>query len=122
VQVTLTVALLNQAISHWPLTEENMFDPKSVYVRFLVDKAAVGAVFLRVLRSSPVIIIPPVLHTHLHLHTALTSKKKGRSQGTFQKAMLFASRGEYMENYFHFFFFRFQRAAFWHSFTMNHVL
>ena len=38
------------------------FDPGSVHVGFVVDKVALGQVFPRVLRFSPVIFIPPVLH------------------------------------------------------------
>jgi hypothetical protein len=36
------------------------FDSGSVYVGFVVDKVALGQVFLRVLRFSPVNFIPPV--------------------------------------------------------------
>jgi hypothetical protein len=38
------------------------FDPGSAHVGFVVDKVALGQVFPRVLRSSPVNFIPPVLH------------------------------------------------------------
>ena len=38
------------------------FDPGSVHVEFVVDKVALGQVFLRVLRFSPVNFIPPVFH------------------------------------------------------------
>jgi hypothetical protein len=38
------------------------FDPGSVRVGFVVDKVALGQVFLRALRFSPVNFIPPVLH------------------------------------------------------------
>jgi hypothetical protein len=38
------------------------FDPGSVHVGFVVDKVALGQVFPRVLRFSPVIFIPPVIH------------------------------------------------------------
>jgi hypothetical protein len=38
------------------------FDPGSVHVGFVVDKVALGHVFLRVLRFSPVNFIPPLLH------------------------------------------------------------
>jgi hypothetical protein len=38
------------------------FDPGSVHVGFVVDKVALGQVFLLVLRSSPVNFIPLVLH------------------------------------------------------------
>jgi hypothetical protein len=37
-------------------------NPRSVHVGFVVDKVALGQVFLRVLRFSPVNFIPPVLH------------------------------------------------------------
>jgi hypothetical protein len=40
------------------------FDPRTVYVRFVVDTVALGRVFLPVLRFSPVSIIPPKLHTY----------------------------------------------------------
>jgi hypothetical protein len=38
------------------------FDPRSVHVGFAVDKVALGQVFPRVLRFSPVNFIPSVLH------------------------------------------------------------
>jgi len=60
-----------------------------VHVRVLVDKVALGRVFLLVLRLYPVSIIPPMLHTHLHLQVGFTSSTNGRNLGTFQKAMLF---------------------------------
>jgi hypothetical protein len=39
------------------------FDPRSVHVRLVVDKVALGQVFLRVRPFSPVSVIPPMLHT-----------------------------------------------------------
>ena len=59
------------------------FDPRSVHVRLMVDIVALGQVFLRVLRYSPVTIILPIFH--IHLHAALTERKNGRSLGTSQK-------------------------------------
>lgn len=50
-----TVAVLSTS---WP-----WFDPRSVNVEFRVDKVSVGWVFL------PVIIISPVLHTHVSFIT-----------------------------------------------------
>jgi hypothetical protein len=38
------------------------FDPGSVHVGFVMDKVALGQVFSRILRFSPVNFIPPVLH------------------------------------------------------------
>ena len=43
------------------------FDTRSVHMRFIVDKVALWQVFLPALLFSPVSIIPPILHTHLHL-------------------------------------------------------
>jgi hypothetical protein len=39
--------------------------PGSIHVGFVVGKVALGQVFLRVLRFSPVSIIPPALQTHI---------------------------------------------------------
>ena len=47
------------------------FDSKLIHVRYLVDKVALGRVFLWVLQSSPVNAIPPVLHTDSYISTLL---------------------------------------------------
>jgi hypothetical protein len=41
------------------------FAPGPIYVGFVVDRVALGQVLLRVLRFSPVIIIPPGFHAHI---------------------------------------------------------
>jgi hypothetical protein len=64
-------------------------NPRSDYVRSVVGKVAMGQVFLRELPFFLVSIIPPVLHTHLHLHVAITKRTKGRNLRTFQKEMIF---------------------------------
>ena len=51
-------------------------DPRQVDVGFVVNKLELGQVFLPVHRSSPVSIIPPMFHTHLHV--ALTRRTSGR--------------------------------------------
>jgi hypothetical protein len=43
----------------------SLLRPGSIQVGFVVDKVALDQVFLRVLRFSPVNIIPPLLHIHL---------------------------------------------------------
>jgi hypothetical protein len=55
------------------------FDPGSVRVGFVVDKVALGQVFLPVLRFSPVNFIPPVLHytKKLIFITGLHNKPQG---------------------------------------------
>jgi len=62
---------------------------RSDYVRSVVGKVAMGQVFLQELPFFLVNIIPPVLHTHLHLHVAITRRTNGRNLRTFQKEMIF---------------------------------
>jgi hypothetical protein len=51
-----------QVVSRRPLTAEARVRALgSIHVGFVVDKVALGQVFLRVLRFSPVDIIPPSL-------------------------------------------------------------
>jgi hypothetical protein len=50
-----------QVVSRRPLTAEAQVRAWSIHVGFVVDKMALGQVFLRVLRFSPVNIIPPSL-------------------------------------------------------------
>jgi hypothetical protein len=45
--------------------------PVSFHVRFLVDKVAMGQVFLQVPWFFPVTVIPSVLHSHIHPPAAL---------------------------------------------------
>ena len=40
-----------------------VLQPRSVHVGFVVNKVALGQVFLQVLWFSPINIIPPMLHT-----------------------------------------------------------
>ena len=60
------------------------FEPSLVHVRFAADEVELGQVLLPVLLLSPISIIPPLLHTHLHLHVAVT-RTNGRSLGIFKK-------------------------------------
>jgi hypothetical protein len=62
-------------------------------MRSVVDKAALGRVFLRVIQVSLISIIAPVLHAYLHLHDALNIKISRQCLGTFKKAMLFRTSG-----------------------------
>ena len=60
---------------------------------FVVDKVALGEVSIRVLQFSPLNNIPPILHNHLHLHVALSTRPNERSLETFENAMLFRKSG-----------------------------
>jgi len=69
------------------------FDPRSAYVRFVVNNVALWQVFLRVLQLYPLSIIPTKLHTHLHVRVAFIRRTNGRRQGTFQEIMFFRKWG-----------------------------
>ena len=43
---------------------------------------SMGQVTVRVIRFSPVSIIPPTLHTHLHVQGSVTGRTSGRRLGT----------------------------------------
>ena len=62
------------------------FDPREVHAIFIVDTVKRGHIFLQVLRFSPVTIIPPVPHTHLHV---ILIRTNGRSLIIFQKQCVF---------------------------------
>ena len=59
------------------LPRRSEFRSLLIHVRSVLDRVAVGHVFLLSHRFPPVSIIPPGLHTHLHLHAALTETQTG---------------------------------------------
>jgi hypothetical protein len=65
---------------------------RPVRVGFVVDKFALGDVFIRALQISLVSIILPLLHAHLR-HVAFSRKPNGRSLITFENATHFANQG-----------------------------
>jgi hypothetical protein len=77
----------------WWVLWLGVFDSGPVHLRFVVDKAALREIFLPVLQFSSVSIILPLLHTHLHLHVAVTRRTNGHNLGTFQNATLFRKSG-----------------------------
>jgi hypothetical protein len=58
-------------------------DPRSVHVRFVVNRVALVQVSLPT--CFPVSIIPPTLSTRVHQHVAVTRRAKGRILETVQK-------------------------------------
>ena len=58
-------------------------------MRCVVDKVAMGQVFLWVLKFSPASFIPPMLHTHLHLHVAIKRWTCELNLGTLRKQLSF---------------------------------
>jgi hypothetical protein len=74
------------------------FDPGSIHVGIVVDKVALGQVFPRVLRFSPVNLIPPMLHykeerKHLMIFiTRLHNKPLGCVASVASAAGLFTTK------------------------------
>jgi hypothetical protein len=65
---------------------------------------AMGLVVLRVLRSSPLIIIPPMHHNNYHLHVAFNRRTKAKP-GSLSKSNNPSEIGEYwVEKCIHFVF------------------
>jgi hypothetical protein len=48
------------------------------------EQSGTATGFSSVLQFSPVSVIPPMLHTHLHLHVAFSRRTNGGSLGTFR--------------------------------------
>ena len=82
-----------QVVSRRPLTAEAQFRSQTSSCEIFVGHNGTGTGFSPSISVSPVSIIQPLLHTHFHLHVALTRRTNGRSMGTFQKDNLFRSRG-----------------------------
>jgi hypothetical protein len=56
------------------------------HVKFEVDKMAIVHVFLRVLRLSPVHILPPMFHTHSLTYMLYVPKDKGANFGKLPRS------------------------------------
>jgi hypothetical protein len=75
-----------QVVSRRSLTSEAQVRSQVSALRFVVGKVAPGQVFVRGLS---LVKIPPVLHTHLHLHLALTRRTNGLCVGTYKQKTVF---------------------------------
>ena len=82
-----------QAVSRRPLDAEAQFRSQTSSCEVFVGHSGNGTGFSPSTSVSPVSIIPPMLNTHLQLHTSLTRSTNGRSLGIFQKGNLFRNRG-----------------------------
>jgi hypothetical protein len=65
--IIVAVSWLSRLVTGLSLTTPR-FAPNSVHVRFVVDKVALGLVFIPVHPFSPVSIIPQMLHTHSFIY------------------------------------------------------
>jgi hypothetical protein len=61
----------------------------------VMDKVALGQVFLRVLRFSPVNIIPPLRHIHLCIIWGMDKGHKGTSAAQFHRDIVSPHRNNY---------------------------
>jgi hypothetical protein len=90
-----------QAVSHRPLTAEVHVRSQDSAYELCGEQSGTLTGFSPRTSVSPPSIIPPTLHTHLHLHGDLT-RRTTQNMRTFQKAMLFRKFGEcWIAKYFH---------------------
>jgi hypothetical protein len=76
-----------QAVLRRAVNAEARVRFNSIIMRYVVDKMALGQVVPPpppVLRLNLISVIPPMIHTRLHLNVALTRRTNGRNVGTFQ--------------------------------------
>jgi hypothetical protein len=72
------ITLAAEATNSWPVAAEALIIPRACLMLFVLDKGALGQVFLRVLCFPSVTIIPPIFHTsisficHRHYTVLLT--------------------------------------------------
>jgi len=69
-----------------------MFNPRSVHLRFAVDKVLLGQPCPRVFRFCPVSVIPPMLRTHL-IHMLLLPGHSGEAWELSKKQHSLGNRG-----------------------------
>jgi hypothetical protein len=84
---------MDQAFGRRASTVEARILPRPVHVRFLVKTMALVRGSFRLHRFCPVIIIPPVMDTHLHLHVTETRRTKGEACETLKNHCCFANQG-----------------------------
>jgi hypothetical protein len=91
-----------EAVSRRPLSAETQLRSQVSPCGICVGYKCTGTHFLRILRFSPVRIVPPMRHTHLHLPFALTRSTKGWILGNIQNNSELPEHGKrWIEKYFH---------------------
>jgi len=77
-----------EVLSRWPLVPEAPF-------HILGGKVGLGQICLRILRLSPVSIIPSMVQSHLHLNTTFIRRTSGRSGGTSKQRSAISAIGKH---------------------------
>jgi hypothetical protein len=85
------VVVMAQKARRRPLATEAWVRFRFSPCEYVVHRMARGMVLLRVLPPFPVIITPPMLHTHLNV--PVTGRTNGRSLRTFKWQFRFENRG-----------------------------
>ena len=78
-----------------PITIRLTFKLAPVSFGIVVDIVALAQDFLKVLQFYPASAIPPMLHTHHHLNTALIRRTSGRSLGSFEQSDAISGTGQH---------------------------
>jgi len=93
-----------QAVGPRLLLQKLEFDPRSVHVRFVVDRVALGRVALNRFFFSYCLSILCQYHSttikySFHLKTTFARRTSGRSLGTFRQTNAHLDIGRTLENY-----------------------
>jgi hypothetical protein len=82
------------AISCWPVTAGARVRSHVSLCEICCGHCGFATGFSSSILFFPVVsVIPPMLHTNLHLHFTFTKKTNGKSLKTFVKAMLYLKSG-----------------------------
>jgi hypothetical protein len=84
-----------QAANHWRFTVEVRAGSQVGSCEICGGQSGTGTGFCASTSVYHVSIFPPMLHTHLHLHVALTRRTNGPSLGTCQKPVVFRKSGSF---------------------------
>jgi hypothetical protein len=82
-----------QAVNRRPLTAEAQFRSQTSSCEVFVGHVGAVTGFSPSTSVSPVSIIPPMLHTHLHLHVALTRRTNGAKLENLPKRQSLSESG-----------------------------
>jgi hypothetical protein len=81
------------AVSHLPFIKEARFRSSASLLEVCGGQSGAETGFSPKFLFSSIDIIPPMRHTHLQLHVALTRRTNVRILGTIRKQCFFGSRG-----------------------------
>jgi hypothetical protein len=78
VHLSMAMPWLRQLVTGLSLQRPG-FDNSPVYVRFIVERILLDKSLSKYYQVSHITVVPPLLHTHLHLDATCTRRTNGQS-------------------------------------------